>query len=328
MKAIVVTQNDNQTLAHWADFPFAELTVPQDKAVKIQVSFSSLNYKDALAITGKGKIIKQFPFVAGIDLVGTVLASPSAQFEVGQKVICTGFGYGESAFGGLSEVAYILPEHLIALPEGLTEWRAMAIGTAGFTAMLAVNALLEANITPNKGEVLVTGASGGVGSTAIALLARLGYRIGAVTGKITQAAYLRQLGAKEIYDREMFELPAKLLDKQQFSGVIDSVGGTILANILSKLKYNGCAIACGLAQSAVLQSSVMPFILRGVRLQGIDSVYYPQERREFIWQQLASALDDDFYQTAVNTISVNNVIQTAQAMVEGKHTGRFVVQIV
>lgn len=327
MKAIVVTQYNDQTLAQWETFPHSALTLPLDKAVKIQVSFSSLNYKDALAITGKGKIIKQFPFVVGIDLVGRVLESPSAQFEVGQKVICTGFGYGETAFGGLSEIAYILPEHLVALPEGLTEWQAMAIGTAGFTAMLAVNALLEANVTPNKGEVLVTGASGGVGSVAIALLARLGYRIGAVTGKIAQADYLHQLGAKDVYDRETFELPTKLLDKQQFSGVIDSVGGTILANILSKLKYNGCAVACGLAQSPVLQSSVMPFILRGVRLQGIDSVYYPQECREFIWQQLVGALDNHFYQTVVKTISVNEVIQAAQVMVEGKHTGRFVVKL-
>lgn len=224
--------------------------------VKVKVGYSSLNYKDSLAI--HGNLIRRFPMIPGIDFCGEVISSPNADFVVGQKVLVTGFGYGETRFGGLAEYAFVEPQHLLALPESLSEQQAMAIGTAGFTAMLCVNALLEAGIEPQQGEVVVTGASGGVGSTALYLLKKLGYQTIAVSSKQTEYEWLSKLGANKIYPREEFNQVGKPLEKQLFAAVIDTVGGTILSNLLGKLHYNGCAAICGLAQSHELHTTVMP----------------------------------------------------------------------
>lgn len=293
--------------------------------VKVKVGYSSLNYKDSLAI--HGNLIRRFPMIPGIDFCGEVISSPNADFVVGQKVLVTGFGYGETRFGGLAEYAFVEPQHLLALPESLSEQQAMAIGTAGFTAMLCVNALLEAGIEPQQGEVVVTGASGGVGSTALYLLKKLGYQTIAVSSKQTEYEWLSKLGANKIYPREEFNQVGKPLEKQLFAAVIDTVGGTILSNLLGKLHYNGCAAICGLAQSHELHTTVMPFILRNIRLQGIDSVFYPIEKRAAVWRRLSQLLDDEFYRLVTQEITLSQVAEQSANFLQGQAHGRMVVRI-
>lgn len=330
MRALVLRQQNDfnkQSAVENVDIATMPAFSQLDHCVKVKVAYSSLNYKDALAICHKGKIVKQFPFIPGIDLVGEIVDSANSTFDIGQQVILTGFGYGEKYCGGMADFAFVQPQHLTLLPENLSPKAAMALGTAGFTAMLCVNALLAAQVTPNKGEIVVSGATGGVGSIAIYLLSRLGYQVSAISGKSEQYPYLEQLGATQIYTREEMSKPTALLEKQQFAGAIDTVGGSILANILSKIKYNGCVAACGLAQNYQLNTNVMPFILRNVRLQGVDSVYYPAEKRAFIWEQLANAIADNELSHITTEIGLEQATDYANKLLTGQLTGRAVIKV-
>ncbi|SMB87595.1 putative quinone oxidoreductase, YhdH/YhfP family [Pasteurella testudinis DSM 23072] len=321
MRALLLTQTDGKVAA-----AIQEIDLPDSpELVKVKVHYSGLNYKDGLAL--HGKLIRRFPLVVGIDFCGEVVSSPSADFSVGQKVLLTGFGYGESRDGGLAEYALVEPQHLLPLPSGLSARQAMIIGTAGFTAMLCVNALSEAGVQPQHGEVVVTGASGGVGSTALYLLKKLGYQTVAVSSKHTEHDQLRALGADRLCSRQQFDQAAKPLEKQQFAGLIDTVGGTILANLLSRLQYGATAAICGLAQSPQLNTTVMPFILRHIRLQGIDSVFYPIEKRAQVWQQLSQLLDDEFYRLVAQEIRLSDVVDYSRGFLQGQICGRTVVKI-
>ncbi|MCS6741829.1 oxidoreductase, partial [Acinetobacter baumannii] len=295
--------------------------------VIVDVHYSTLNYKDGLAITGKGKILRQFPMVPGIDFSGVVHHTEDPRFHIGQHVLLTGWGVGENHWGGLAQKAGVKGDWLTALPEGLSLKNAMIIGTAGFTAMLCVMALEQGGITPDSDEILVTGASGGVGSTAISLLTALGYQVTALSGRASNHDYLRKLGAEHIITREAFEAAGKALDKQRWAGAIDTVGGQILANILSQTHYNGTVAACGLAGGYTLPTTVMPFILRNVRLQGIDSVYYPAEKRAQVWQRLLQLLPDTFYQQTVTEITLDEVPRYAQMIMDNQVTGRTLVKL-
>lgn len=295
--------------------------------VTIKVSHSTLNYKDGLAITGKSPVVRQFPMVPGIDLVGTVEESSSDKFKVGDQVLLNGFGVGEVHCGGLAEKARLKSDWLIPLPKGFSAQQAMAIGTAGYTAMLSVLALQKHGITPEKGEILVTGANGGVGSYAVTLLAKLGYTVVASTGRLQEADYLKKLGASEVIDRATLSEPGRPLAKERWAGAIDAAGSHTLANICASLKYGGVVAACGLAQGFDLPATVMPFILRGVTLVGIDSVMRPIEDRIEAWDRLAELLDTEVFADITREISLDEAIDTAQDLIAGKVRGRVVVNI-
>ena len=265
--------------------------------------------------------------VPGIDFSGVFHHTEDPRFHIGQHVLLTGWGVGENHWGGLAQKAGVKGDWLTALPEGLSLKNAMIIGTAGFTAMLCVMALEQGGITPDSGEILVTGASGDVGSTAISLLTALGYQVTALSGRASNHDYLRKLGAEHIITREAFEAAGKALDKQRWAGAIDTVGGQILANILSQTHYNGTVAACGLAGGYTLPTTVMPFILRNVRLQGIDSVYYPAEKRAQVWQRLLQLLPDTFYQQTVTEITLDEVPRYAQMIMDNQVTGRTLVKL-
>ena len=281
--------------------------------VTVKVTYSTLNYKDALAITGKGPVVKQFPMIPGIDLVGEVEHSDTDRFRVGDKVLLNGFGVGEAHCGGLAQKARLKSEWLIPLPKAFAPEQAMAIGTAGYTAMLCVMALEKNGVTPDKGEILVTGANGGVGSFSVAILSKLGYKVVASTGRPDQGEYLRKLGASEIIDRSTLSEPGRPLVKERWAGAIDSAGSHTLANICASLKYGGTVAACGLAQGMDFPSTVMPFILRGVTLAGIDSVMRPLEDRLAAWQRLAEVLDINLLNDIATTINLNEVVDAASA---------------
>lgn len=296
--------------------------------VLVNVDYSSINYKDGLAVTGKGKIIRDFPMVPGIDLAGTVAESNSDAFKPGDEVVLTGWGVGENHWGGLSQKARLKSEWLVPLPEGLNAKQAMMIGTAGLTAMLCVQALIDGGVKPESGTVLVTGASGGVGSVAITLLSQLGFSVAAVTGRVEQnGQLLKQLGASEIIDRGEFSEPARPLEKSRWAGAIDTVGSNTLAKLLSQMDYNATVAACGLAGGFDLPTTVMPFILRNVRLQGVDSVMCPIEKRLSAWAKLSELLPASFYDQACSEISLEQVPETANAITEGQVTGRVVVKL-
>lgn len=295
--------------------------------VTVKVSHSTLNYKDALAITGQAPVVRTFPMVPGIDLVGTVEHSDSDKFTVGDIVLLNGFGVGETHCGGLAQKARLKSEWLIPLPKALSPRQAMAIGTAGYTAMLCVIALEKNGITPDKGEILVTGANGGVGSFSIAILAKLGYKVVASTGRIDQAEYLKKLGATEIIDRAIFSEPGRPLAKERWAGAIDSAGSHTLANVCASMQYGGVVAACGLAQGMDLPASVAPFILRGVTLAGIDSVMRPIEDRIEAWQRLADTLDPTVYEDISTDICLADVVEVAGDLIAGKIRGRVVVDI-
>ncbi|HAC7476404.1 TPA_asm: oxidoreductase, partial [Salmonella enterica] len=279
MQALILEQQDGKTLASVQHLEESQLPAGD---VTVDVHWSSLNYKDALAITGKGKIIRHFPMIPGIDFAGTVHASEDPRFHAGQEVLLTGWGVGENHWGGLAERARVKGDWLVALPAGLSSRNAMIIGTAGFTAMLCVMALEDAGIRPQDGEVVVTGASGGVGSTAVALLHKLGYQVAAVSGRESTYGYLKSLGANRILSRDEFA-ESRPLEKQLWAGAIDTVGDKVLAKVLAQMNYGGCVAACGLAGGFALPTTVMPFILRNVRLQGVDSVMTPPARRAEAW---------------------------------------------
>lgn len=295
--------------------------------VTINVSYSTLNYKDALAITGKGPVVRTFPMIPGVDLVGTVEHSKSDRFKVGDSVLLNGFGVGETHCGGLAQKARLKSEWLIPLPKAFSPRQAMAIGTAGYTAMLCVIALEKNGITPDKGDILVTGANGGVGSFSIAILAKLGYRVVASTGRVDQAEYLTRLGAAEIIDRNTLSEPGRPLGKERWAGAIDSAGSHTLANVCAGIQYGGTVAACGLAQGMDFSATVMPFILRGVTLAGIDSVMRPLEDRIEAWKRLAIILDPAIFEDISTDISLNDAVEVAGDLIAGKVRGRVVVDI-
>lgn len=324
MRALVLEQLDGHTQANVGDIS-PQLLPPGD--VTVNINWSGINYKDALAITGKGKIIRQFPMVPGIDFAGKVHSSENPHFVVGQSVVLTGWGVGENHWGGLAEQARVKGDWLVSLPEGLDSRRAMIIGTAGFTAMLCVMALEEGGIAPSDGEILVTGASGGVGSTAIALLAALGYRVVAVSGRESNHDYLLRLGAQRVLPRSEFSASPRPLEKQLWAGAVDTVGDTLLARVLTQMNYGATVAACGLAGGFALPTTVMPFILRNVRLQGVDSVMTPLTRRQIAWQRLAATLPESFYQQAAQEIVLEQAAAAAAALLANKVTGRTLVKI-
>lgn len=298
-----------------------------DGDVTVRVSHSTLNYKDALAITGKAPVVRTFPMIPGIDLVGEVEQSDSDKFQIGDKVLLNGFGVGEAHCGGLAEKARLKSEWLIPLPESLSAKQAMAIGTAGYTAMLCVLALEKQGITPEKGDILVTGANGGVGSFAIAILAKLGYKVVASTGRLDESDYLTKLGASDVIDRNTLSEPGRPLGKERWAAAIDSVGGHTLANVCAGIKYGGVVAACGLAQSMEFPATVAPFILRGVTLAGIDSVMRPLEDRIEAWSRLADIIEPDMFEAVAADIGLNEVVDTASKLLEGKVRGRVVVTL-
>lgn len=302
-------------------------SVLPDGDVTIKVAYSTLNYKDALAITGKGPVVRNFPMIPGIDLVGTVEESQSDKFKAGDQVLLNGFGVGEVHCGGLAEKARLKSEWLIPLPKGFSARQAMSIGTAGYTAMLCVIALEKHGITPDKGEILVTGANGGVGSFAISLLSTLGYTVVASTGRVDQADYLKKLGATEVIDRALLTEPGRPLAKERWAAAIDAAGSHTLANICASLKYGGVVAACGLAQGMDLSTTVMPFILRGITLAGIDSVMRPIADRIEAWDRLATMLDANVFDDIAKEIHLEEAIETAEQLIAGKVRGRVVVKI-
>jgi acrylyl-CoA reductase (NADPH) len=295
--------------------------------VQVQVQYSTLNYKDALAITNSASVVRLWPMVAGIDGAGVVLSSEHGDWQPGDHFIHNGWGLGETRWGMLAERASVQGQWMVKLPAGLSCHQAMAIGTAGYTAMLCVMALQEHGLHPGDGEVLVTGATGGVGSTAVALLASLGYTVVAATGKVDEQTYLKNLGAASVIDRASLALPGKPLQKERWAGVVDAVGSHTLANACAQTRYGGAVAACGLAQGADFPATVMPFILRGVRLLGVDSVMAPIERRRRAWQRLARELDPTKLESMVTEISLEQAVEYAQALMQGKVRGRIVVKI-
>ncbi|MDY4317237.1 MDR family oxidoreductase [Pectobacterium actinidiae] len=324
MQALVLEQSDGLTHAQIREIDAEQLPAGD---VTVDINWSGINYKDALAITGKGKIIRNFPMVPGIDFVGTVRHSDSDRFAVGQPVILTGWGVGENHWGGLAQQARVKSDWLVPLPASLDARKAMILGTAGFTAMLCVMALEDGGITPESGDIIVTGASGGVGSTAVALLAELGYQVTAVSGRADNTDYLKKLGAKQVLDRSEFSGSPRPLEKQRWAGAVDTVGDNVLATLLAQMDYNATVAACGLAGGIALPTTVMPFILRNVRLQGVDSVMAPLARRQQAWERLAAILPESFYQQVTQEIGLEDVPAVAAALLENKVTGRTLVKI-
>src|SRR6201985_1470802 len=298
-----------------------------DVDVTVRGEWSTVNYKDGLAVTGKSPVVRRFPMIAGIDFAGTVEQSSHPAWKAGDKVVCTGWGMGETHLGAYAEKARVKGDWLVRLPDGLSAREAMAIGTAGFTAMLAILALEKHGITPQSGPVVVTGAAGGVGSVATAVLGKLGYHVIASTGRMSEAPYLKSLGAAEVIDRNELSVPPKALAKERWAGGVDSVGSTTLANLLSMTKYGGAISACGLAAGMDLPSSVAPFILRGVCLLGIDSVMCPILLRRAAWQRLAGDLDKTKLTEITHEIGLDQVIATGPRILDGQVRGRIVVKI-
>jgi acrylyl-CoA reductase (NADPH) len=323
-KAIRIDKADKGTTAALTQFDEAEL---MDGDVTVAVEWSTLNYKDGLALTGKAPVVRRFPMIAGIDFAGTVTQSSHPAWKAGDKVICTGWGLGETHLGAYAQKARVKGDWLVRLPDGMSARQAMAIGTAGFTAMLAALALEKQGVSPNSGPVVVTGAAGGVGSVALAVLAKLGYHVIASTGRMAEAGYLKGLGATEVIDRAELAGQPKPLGKERWAGGVDSVGSTTLANLLSMTKYGGAIAACGLAAGMDLTSSVAPFILRGVCLLGIDSVMCPIAAREIAWRRLANDLDPAKLSEITHEIALDQVLAEAPKILAGQVRGRVVVKI-
>ena len=323
-RAIRVDKAEKATAVALTQFDEAEL---MEGDVTVRVEWSALNYKDGLAVTGKAPVVRRFPMIPGIDFAGTVETSNHPDWKPGDAVILNGWGTGETHLGAYGEKSRVKGQWLVRLPAGLSTRDAMAIGTAGYTAMLAVMALERHGITPERGPVLVTGAAGGVGSVAIALLAKRGFQVVASTGRLQEEPYLRGLGATEILDRKELAAPGKPLAKERWVGAIDSVGSTTLANALAATRYGGAVAACGLAGGMDLPTTVAPFILRAVSLLGIDSVMCPREVRREAWKRLASDLDRGKLQTMTNEIQLPGVLVAAPAILDGRIRGRIVVKI-
>ena len=323
-KAILIDKQDGTQTVRVAELDDAQLP---DAAVNVRVEYSTVNYKDGLAITGKSPVVRKFPMVPGIDLAGVVESSTSEAWRPGERVLLNGWGVGEGHWGGFSQKARVKAEWLQNVPERFTTRQAMAIGTAGYTASLSVDALVRHGLTPDQGDVLVTGASGGVGSVAIALLAAAGFKVTASTGKASETDYLKKLGATQVIDRNEFTQPGKPLHKERWAGVVDSVGSHTLANVCAQTRYRGAVTACGLAQGMDFPSSVAPFILRGVSLLGIDSVMAPKAVRQLAWDRLARDLDASVLEQISKTVGLAEAINAAQDIVAGAIRGRVIVDV-
>jgi acrylyl-CoA reductase (NADPH) len=323
-KAIRIDKAEKGQSVALVDFDENDL---MDGDVTVQVAWSTINYKDGLALTGKAPVVRRFPMIPGIDLAGTVETSSNPEWKPGDQVILDGFGLGETHLGAYGEKARVKGEWLVPLPTGMSGRDAMAIGTAGYTAMLAVMALEHQGLTPDRGPVVVTGAAGGVGSVAIAVLAKLGYRVIASTGRSQEAGYLQDLGASEIIERAELSGTPRALGRERWAGGIDTVGSATLANVLSMTSYGGAVAACGLAGGMDLPASVAPFILRGVCLLGIDSVMCSQKRRREAWNRLASDLDRGKLAAMTNEVGLGQVQDFGSAILEGRVRGRIVVKI-
>ena len=323
-KALLTTKTEGVVSTSLVDFDEADL-MPGD--VTVAIDYSTVNYKDAMAISGHAPVIRQFPLIPGIDFSGTVQTSSHAGFAVGDRVVANGWGLSQTHHGGLAQKARVPGAWLVKLPDVFSTRDAMAIGTAGYTAMLSVLALEHAGIAPDKGDVLVTGAGGGAGSVAITLLSGLGYRVVASTGRLEEADYLRELGAAEVIDRRTLSEPGPPIGKERWAGAIDSVGSHTLANVLGQTRYGGAVAAFGLAQGADLPGSVLPFILRNVTLAGIDSVNAPQDARLRAWARLATDLDLDKLARATQVVSLAEVPGLAVPVLQGQVRGRTVVDV-
>ena len=324
-KAILVSRDEDKKQS--VDITQLSEADLMDGDVTVAVSHSTVNYKDGLAITGKSPVIRRWPMIPGVDMAGKVIKSDNPEFAEGDEVILNGWGVGETHLGAYSQIARVSGDWLIHKPEGLTPAQCMGIGTAGYTSMLCVLALENAGVTPESGPVLVTGAAGGVGSVAITLLSRLGFHVIASTGRASEADYLKGLGAAELIDRNELSEAGRPLGKERWAGAVDAVGSHTLANVLAMTQYGGAVAACGLAQGFDLPSTVMPFILRGVSLLGVDSVMVPKPRRVEAWNRLAKDLDLAKLESLTRTISFDEIIPTAEQIVEGKIRGRVIAEI-
>jgi acrylyl-CoA reductase (NADPH) len=323
-KAIVIDKTDAGQTVRLTDFDDKDL---MEGDVTVRVEWSTVNYKDGLAVTGKAPVVRRFPMIAGVDFSGTVESSSHAGWQPGDKVILNGWGLGETHLGAYAQKARVKGDWLVRLPAAMTARDAMAIGTAGYTAMLAVMALERSGIAPARGPLVVTGAAGGVGSVAVALLSKLGYSVIASTGRPAEADYLKGLGAAEVIDRKELSGPARPLAKERWAGGIDAVGSTTLANVLAMTRYGGAVAACGLAGGMDLPGSVAPFILRGVSLLGIDSVMCPLALRQEAWRRLATQFEADKIAAMTTEIGLADVIDAGRRIVEGQVRGRIVVKI-
>lgn len=324
-KALVLEEDDGKVAGAIQELDDSRLP---EGDVTVRVSHSTLNYKDGLVLKGLGRLVRDYPHVPGIDFAGTVEASESPDYKPGDPVLLTGWRVGEAWWGGYAEKARVKSEWLVPMPAGLDARRAMAIGTAGFTSMLCVMALQDHGVEPSSGEVLVTGAAGGVGSVAVAILAKLGYAVAASTGRAETHDYLRGLGAKEIVDRaELSEGPGRPLLAERFAGAVDTVGSKTLASVLAQLKYGGSVAACGLAQGPDLPGSVIPFLLRGVNLLGIDSVMCPVPRRREAWARLVGDLPEDALESTITEVALEELPGLADGILKGQVRGRTVVRI-
>lgn len=323
-KAILIEKTDSGQAARIAQVD--EVQLPQGN-VTVQVACSTINFKDGLALTGRSPVVRSFPMVPGIDFAGTVIESQDPAWRPGDQVILNGWGVGEGHWGGLAEKARVKGDWLVPMPGGMTPGEAMAIGTAGYTAMLCILALEEHGVTPADGEILVTGASGGVGSVAVAILSKLGYTVVASTGRLEETAYLKSLGAAEVVDRQQFSAPGKPLQKERWAGVVDSVGSHTLANACASTLSWGAVAACGLAQGMDFPSSVAPFILRGITLYGINSVTQPLVRRMEAWSRLAVDLDREKLKAMTREVSLEEALSLGEQILAGKVRGRLVVKL-
>ena len=324
IRAIVAEETPDGVRGTLQDLDAAQLP---DEGVLVDVAYSTINYKDALAVTGKGKICRSFPMVCGIDLAGVVTESSVDDFKPGDKVLANGWGLGEKYWGGFAQQQRLRPNWLVRPPESLSLEQCMAIGTAGYTSMLCIQALQDHGIEPESGPVVVTGATGGVGSVAVMLLSRLGYQVAAVSGKADAAEFLTHLGAAEVLPREELAREARPLESERWAGAIDSVGSQTLATILAQTKHSGCVTACGLAGGFDLPSTVMPFILRGVTLAGIDSVLAPQEKRQRAWNALAELIDTDKLAQIYSVEPLARVPELAEELIAGRVKGRIVIDV-
>jgi acrylyl-CoA reductase (NADPH) len=295
--------------------------------VTVRVAYSTLNYKDALAITGRSPVVRRFPMVPGIDFAGTVEATSNPAFAVGDQVVLNGWGVGEGHWGGLAELARVPGKWLIPLQSPFTLRQAMGIGTAGYTAALCVIALERHGVTPDKGPIVVTGAAGGVGSVAVAMLSKIGYEVAAVTGRPQEAEFLTSLGARHIIDRAELTKPGKPLEKERWAGAVDVAGGQLLANICAAMRYRGVVAACGLAGGMSLPATVAPFILRGVTLAGVDSVMAPTPERMEAWRRLAKDLDVKLLESLIHEIALDDATAVAPDLLDGQIRGRLVVRV-
>lgn len=324
-QALVLNEADGKVSSQFETLDDSRLP---DGDVTVAVEYSTLNYKDGMVLSGIGRLVRSYPHVPGIDFAGTVVESASPKFKTGDKVVLTGWRVGEMHWGGYAERARVKADWLVPLPAGLSTRQAMAVGTAGFTAMLAVIALEKHGLEPGAGEVLVTGAAGGVGSTAVALLAKLGYQVVASTGRPEQGDYLKALGAAELIDRAtLSEKPARPLDRERWAGAVDAVGGNTLATLLTQLKYMASVASCGLAGGSDLPATVIPFLLRGVNLLGIDSVMCPYEPRVEAWQRVARDLPLDTLESIIDEVSFDALPGLAKKILSGGVRGRTVVRI-